>query len=80
VTVHNTALSRHCTSYKASTQAATALATAQCRIQLGLYEAFHAVWLFKYVRLCGLVVRVPAYTTEMYCDSCEVQTEFIYVM
>jgi hypothetical protein len=28
-------------------------------------------------RLCGLVVRVPGYTTEMYCDSCEVRTEFI---
>jgi hypothetical protein len=31
-------------------------------------------------RLCSLVVRVPGYTTEMYCDSCEVRTEFIYVM
>jgi hypothetical protein len=31
-------------------------------------------------RLCGLVVRVPDYTTEMYCASCEVRTEFIYVM
>jgi hypothetical protein len=31
-------------------------------------------------RLCGLVVRVPGYTTVMYCVSCEVQTEFIYVM
>jgi hypothetical protein len=31
-------------------------------------------------RLCGLVVRVPGYRTEMYCDSCEVRTEFIYVM
>jgi hypothetical protein len=31
-------------------------------------------------RLCGLVVRVPGYTTEMYCVSCEVRTEFIYVM
>jgi hypothetical protein len=30
--------------------------------------------------LCGLVVRVPGYTTEMYCVSCEVRTEFIYVM
>jgi hypothetical protein len=32
-------------------------------------------------RLCGLVVRVPGYTTEMYeyCDFCEVRTEFIYV-
>jgi hypothetical protein len=30
--------------------------------------------------LCGLVVRVPGYTTEMYCASCEVRTEFIYVM
>jgi hypothetical protein len=31
-------------------------------------------------RLCGLVVRVPGYTTEMYCASCEVRTGFIYVM
>jgi hypothetical protein len=31
-------------------------------------------------RLCGLVVRVPGYTTEMYCASCEVRIEFIYVM
>jgi hypothetical protein len=31
-------------------------------------------------RLCGLVVRVPGYTTEMYCVCCEVRTEFIYVM
>jgi hypothetical protein len=31
-------------------------------------------------RLCGLVVRVPGYTTEMYYVSCEVRTEFIYVM
>jgi hypothetical protein len=28
-------------------------------------------------RLCGLVVRVPGYTTETYCASCEVRTEFI---
>jgi hypothetical protein len=27
-------------------------------------------------RLCALVVRVPAYRTEMYCASCEVRTEF----
>jgi hypothetical protein len=27
--------------------------------------------------LCGLVVRVPGYTTEMYCASCEVRTEFM---
>jgi hypothetical protein len=31
-------------------------------------------------RLCGLVVRVPGYGTELYCVSCEVRTEFIYVM
>jgi hypothetical protein len=31
-------------------------------------------------RLCGLVVRVPGYTTEMYCASSEVRTQFIYVM
>jgi hypothetical protein len=30
--------------------------------------------------LCGLVVRVSGYRMEMYCASCEVQTEFIYVM
>jgi hypothetical protein len=29
-------------------------------------------------RLCGLVVRVPGYRTEMYCVSCDVRTEFIY--
>jgi hypothetical protein len=27
-----------------------------------------------------LVVRVPGSRREMYCDSCEVLTEFIYVM
>jgi hypothetical protein len=26
------------------------------------------------------VVRVPGYRTEMYCVSCKVRTEFIYVM
>jgi hypothetical protein len=26
------------------------------------------------------MVRVPGYTTEMYCDSCEVRIEFMYVM
>jgi hypothetical protein len=31
-------------------------------------------------RLCGLGVRVPGYTTEMYYVSCEVRTECIYVM
>jgi hypothetical protein len=31
-------------------------------------------------RLCGLVVRVPGYTAEMYCVCCEVRTELIYVM
>jgi hypothetical protein len=31
-------------------------------------------------RLCGLVVRVPGYRSEIYCVSCEVRTKFIYVM
>jgi hypothetical protein len=31
-------------------------------------------------RLCGLVVTVPVYRTEMYCVSCEERTEFIYIM
>jgi hypothetical protein len=34
----------------------------------------------KVDRLCGLVVRVPGYTTEMYYASSEVRNEFIYVM
>jgi hypothetical protein len=29
---------------------------------------------------CFLMVRVPGCRTEMYCVSCEVRTEFIYVM
>jgi hypothetical protein len=33
-----------------------------------------------FYRLCGLLLRVPGYRTEMYYDSCEVRTEFIYVM
>jgi hypothetical protein len=32
----------------------------------------------KVDRLCGLVVRVLGYRTEMYCVFCEVRTEFIY--
>jgi hypothetical protein len=31
-------------------------------------------------RLCALVVRVPGYRAEMYCVSCEVRPEFVYVM
>jgi hypothetical protein len=30
--------------------------------------------------LCGLEIRVPGYTTEMCCISCEVRTEFIYIV
>jgi hypothetical protein len=29
---------------------------------------------------CSLMVRVPSYRTELYCVSCEVRAEFIYVM
>jgi hypothetical protein len=45
------------------------------RYELNLYVMYKNV-----VRLCGLVVRVSGYGTEMYCASCEAQTEFIYVM
>jgi hypothetical protein len=31
-------------------------------------------------RLCGLAVKVPGCRTEIYRVSCEVRTEFIYVM
>jgi hypothetical protein len=42
----------------------------------------HSIPIFIFVNLrpCGLVVRAPSYTTQMYCDSCEVRTEFIYVL
>jgi hypothetical protein len=30
--------------------------------------------------VCGLVVRVPGYRTEMYHVSCEARTEFMYVI
>jgi hypothetical protein len=30
-------------------------------------------------RLCGPVVRVPGYRTEMYCASCEVRTECFFM-
>jgi hypothetical protein len=44
------------------------------RYELNLYIV---MWK-KVDRLCGLVVRVPGYRTEMNCASCEVRTEFIY--
>jgi hypothetical protein len=34
----------------------------------------------KFVPVCGLVVRIPGYRTEMYCVSCEVRTDFLYVI
>jgi hypothetical protein len=34
----------------------------------------------RYDRLCSLVVRAPGYRMEMYCASCEVRTQFMYVM
>jgi hypothetical protein len=43
------------------------------------YELNVYVWK-KVDRLCGLVVRVPDYKTEMYYASCEVRTECMYVM
>jgi hypothetical protein len=40
---------------------------------------FHCTTLL-YFQFPSLVVRVHGYTTEMYCASCEVRTEFIYVV
>jgi hypothetical protein len=45
------------------------------RYELNLYMLCTKVDL-----LYGLVVKVPGCRTEMYCASCEVRTEFIYVM
>jgi hypothetical protein len=47
---------------------------------VGLRTEFIYVMCQKVDRLCCLVVRVPGYTAEMYCVSCEVRTKFIYVM
>jgi NAD-dependent SIR2 family protein deacetylase len=44
------------------------------------YELNLNLYKKKIDRLCGLVVRVHGYTTEMYCVSCEVRTEFMYVL
>jgi hypothetical protein len=46
------------------------------RYKLNLYMLCRRKWIAS----VGLVVRVPGYITEIYCDSCEVQTEFMYVM
>jgi hypothetical protein len=49
--------------------------------RLSLYRLGHSVSLsIDLDRLCGLVVRVPDYKTEMYCVCCEVRNGFIYVM
>jgi hypothetical protein len=45
------------------------------RYELNLYVMYK-----KVDSLCGIVARVPGYRTEMYCASCEVRTEFIYVV
>jgi hypothetical protein len=47
---------------------------------VGLINLYSSLEFHSDDRLCGLVVRVPGYITVMYCDSCDVRTEFIYVM
>jgi hypothetical protein len=51
----------------------------------GRKDHSHEWWVSKAIwivgkRLCDLVIGVPVYTMEMHCASCEVRTEFIYVM
>jgi hypothetical protein len=48
-----------------------------CYYHVNHYAMIRKSWYSACDRLCGLVVRVPGYRTEMYCVSCEVQTEFI---
>jgi hypothetical protein len=45
------------------------------------YGAFSRLILIldMYTTISGLAVRVPGYTKETYCASCEVRTEFMYV-
>jgi hypothetical protein len=45
-----------------------------------LHVSYSDCYVMLYDRLCGLLVRVSDYSTMMYCDSCEVRTEFIYAM
>jgi hypothetical protein len=47
---------------------------------VSLFSSFCVLCYFPQNRLCGVVVRVRGYITEMYCVCCEVRTEFIYVM
>jgi hypothetical protein len=43
-----------------------------------IFHARSCFWCYiEIVHDCGLVVRVPGYTSEMYCVSCEVRTEVI---
>jgi hypothetical protein len=54
--------------------------TLSCRLNCNIFTILEWCvprWIYS---ACGLVARVPGYTTEMYCVSCEVRTEFIYVM
>jgi hypothetical protein len=50
-----------------------------CREHLAFVSNFPSICYFC-DSLCGLVVRVLSYRTEMYCVSCEVRNELIYVM
>jgi hypothetical protein len=36
-------------------------------------------WEDAWELLCGLMLRVSGYRTEMYCASCKVRSEFIFV-
>jgi hypothetical protein len=45
---------------------------------LSLFQTKMLCLISATIRLCGLVVRVPGYSTEMNCVSCEVRTEFMY--
>jgi hypothetical protein len=49
-----------------------------CRRKVG--ESVLFMYWLEVDLVCGLVVRVPGYRTEIYCASCEVRTEFICVM
>jgi hypothetical protein len=46
---------------------------------MSINNSFGGKWVWD-SRLYGLVVRVSGFRSKMCCVSCEVQTEFIYVM
>jgi hypothetical protein len=49
-------------------------------VNIKIDETTIFIFFVEFDCLCGLVIRIPGYRTVIYCASCEVRTEFRYVM